>query len=547
MAHIYFFSRLVCYILVFFIGITSCRNTETNKETRTVFRYNESAGISSLDPAFARDQATTWICNQLYNGLVQLNEHLEVQPAIAHSWDISDDGRIYTFYLRTDVRFHPSEVFGAEKTRFLNAMDFVFSFQRLIDGKTASPGAWVLGNLENGSKGITAINDSTLELRLSEAFPPFLGLLSMQYCSAIPHEAIDKYGKDFRQNPVGTGPFMFKYWKEGAKLVLLKNPYYFETENGNPLPYLDAVSVSFIIDKQTVFLEFVKGKFDFMSGIDASYKDELLTRTGTLNPKYADRIKLAGQPYLNTEYLGFMLDTLKDEWPDNPLRIKKVRQAINYGFDRSKMMLFLRNNIGQPGIYGMVPPYMPGFAGNPVQGYDYNPEKAARLLREAGFPNGRGLPPITLMTNSSYLDICKYIQSQLTELGIRLKIEISPPATLREMIAQSKVHFFRGSWIADYPDAENYLSLFYSKNFSPSGPNYTHFSCPVFDAMYDNSRSIKDDNERYALYRTMDSLVMENASVVVMYYDQVLRFIRNDVEGLGSNPMNMLSLKTVRK
>ncbi|MBU1718877.1 MAG: ABC transporter substrate-binding protein [Bacteroidetes bacterium] len=530
-----------------FLLLSSCGVGHQKNEKRTVFRYNESAGISSLDPAFARDQATTWICNQLYNGLVQLDENLHVSPCMSDQWMILDSGTTFVFHLRNDVFFHASEVFPEGKGRKVTAADFVYSFNRLRDGKTASPGAWVLAKVVSGDSGILAPDDTTLIIHLSEPFPPFLSMLSMQYCSVIPHEAIARYGKDFRSNPVGTGPFMFKFWKEGAKLVLVKNPAYFETENGNQLPYLDAVSVSFIIDKMTVFLEFVQGGFDFLSGIDASYKDELLTRTGQLNPKYKGKIAIAGQPYLNTEYLGFMLDSLKDPLKNNPLRIMKIRQAINYGFDRDKMMTYLRNNIGTPGTSGFVPPFMPGFAEQPSEGYNYQPDKARQLLREAGFPNGKGLPPITLNTNSSYLDLCKYIQSQLTDLGIQLRIEVTPPATLREMMAQSKVQFFRGSWIADYPDAENYLSLFYSPNHSPGGPNYTHYSSPEFDRLYEMAGKTDSDSMRFAYYRMMDSLVIDEAAVVVLYYDQVLRFMQSNIEGLGSNAMNMLSLKKVKK
>ena len=130
----------------------------------------------------------------------------------------------------------------------------------------------------------------------------------MQYCSVVPHEAVEAYGKDFRKHPVGTGPFMFKTWKEGLKLVMVKNPQYFEFEQGERLPYLDAVSISFIIDKQSVFMEFVKGNLDFMSGLDASYKDELLTTDGQLNPVYRKKIYMLSMPYLNTEYLGFLME-----------------------------------------------------------------------------------------------------------------------------------------------------------------------------------------------------------------------------------------------
>ena len=152
-----------------------------------------------------------------------------------------------------------------------------------------------------------------------------------------------------------------------------------------------------------------------------------------------------------------------------------------------------------------------------------------------------------MSTTSDYLDICKYIQHQVGEIGIDLKIDISPPAALKEMKAQAKLAFFRGSWIADYPDGENYLSLFYGKNFSPQGPNYTHFSSNRFDNLYEKSMSCSSDTIRYQYYRQLEAILMEESPVIVLYYDQVLRFIGNDVEGLGSDGMNFLTLKRVRK
>jgi len=543
------YSGILFSILFFVIVFTSCKSGRFESDGRTVLRYNESAGITSLDPAFARDQANIWADNQLYNGLIQLNENLKVEPCIARSWEISEDGLSYTFHLRTDVYFHTNKVFKSGVGRQVTSDDFVFSFNRILDEKLASPGAWVLQKVrkENSKYAFHAPNDSTLVIRLSDPFPPFLGLLGMQYCTVVPKEAVEEYGSDFRQNPVGTGPFKFGMWKEGVKLVLLRNDNYFEKGTEGPLPYLDAVAITFIVDKQTAFLEFVKGNLDFVSGIDASYKDELLTGAGELQSKYSENINLTKQPYLNTEYLGILIDTNFAAASHSPLKFKLVRQAINLGFDRVKMMRYLRNNIGIPGKYGFVPAGMPWFDQTRVEGYNYDPAKAMRLLAKAGYPGGKGLPPITLTTNASYLDLCKFIQSQLGEIGIQVKIDVTPPATLREMIAQSKVSFFRASWIADYPDAENYLSLFYTPNFCPAGPNYTHYSSNSFDKLYQQSMNESNDSLRGQLYIQMDRLLIEEAPVVVLFYDEVLRFSQKNISGLGSNPLNLLSLKQVKK
>ncbi len=535
--------------LILLILFTACKPGRFNNDGRTVFRYNESAGITSLDPAFARDQANIWAINQLFNGLVQLDDHLKVKPCIAKSWEISADGLEYKFHLRTDVFFNPDKAFAGSGRRKVIADDFVYSFNRLLDDKLASPGAWVLGKVRklNNKGDFSAPDDSTLVISLQYPFPPFLGLLSMQYCSVVPHEAVEKYGADFRQHPVGTGPFRFAMWKEDVKLVMLKNEHYFESAADGPLPYLDAVAVTFIVDKQSAFLEFMKGNLDFLSGIDAGYKDELLTNNGELRSKYASEINLTKQPYLNTEYLGILIDTSFGAAAESPLKHKLIRQAINYGFDREKMMRYLRNSIGKAGTAGFVPAGIPWFDQEKVVGYHFDPVKARQLLAKAGYPGGKGLPPITLTINASYLDLCRFIQSQLGEIGIQIKIDVTPPATLREMIAQSKVSFFRGSWIADYPDAENYLSLFYTANFCPAGPNYTHFSSAVFDKIYNECSMETNDSLRGLKYMQMDRLVMEEAPVVILYYDEVLRFSRKNISGLGSNPLNLLNLKQIKK
>ena len=541
------FSKLFPAAFIFLIMLTACRQGNFEDTGMTVFRYNESAGLTSLDPAFARDQANIWATNQILNGIVQLDEDMKVKPCIAKSWEISGDGLTYTFQLRTDVQFHADPAFGKNKTRKVRASDFVYSFNRLTDEKLASPGAWVLEKVSKGENAFSAPNDSTFIIRLSAPFPPFAGLLSMQYCSVVPHEAIEKYGSDFRQHPVGTGPFRFGMWKEGVKLVLLKNDHYFESGKDGPLPYLDAVAVTFIIEKQSAFLEFIKGNLDFLSGIDASYKDELLSTGGELRSKYASSVNLSKQPYLNTEYLGILIDTSFDAAAKSPLKYRLIRQAISYGFDRVKMMRYLRNNIGKPGLAGFVPAGIPWFDQDKVEGYTYNPVKAMQLLEKAGYPGAKGLPTITLTTNASYLDLCRYIQSQLGEIGIHVKIDVTPPATLREMIAQSKVSFFRGSWIADYPDAENYLSLFYSPNFCPAGPNYTHYKSTLYDKLYNESTRETNDSLRGLKYMQMDRLLMQDAPVIILYYDEVLRFTRKNISGLGSNPLNLLTLKQVKK
>ena len=179
-----------------------------------------------------------------------------------------------------------------------------------------------------------------------------------------------------------------------------------------------------------------------------------------------------------------------------------------------------------------------------MNGFDYNPDLSRKLLADAAI----GSPiSIELNTTSSYLDLCEFIQNQLSDVGISVEININPPSTHRQMVATSKLDFFRGSWIADYADAENYLALFYSKNFCPNGPNYTHFSNPVYDEYYELALKEVSLEKRQYYYQLMDQMILDNAAIVPLYYDQVIRFVQNDIVGFESNAMNLLQLKRVEK
>lgn len=530
-------------LLIFFIIAFSCADKK-KVETRKVFRYNESKGITTLDPAFARRENEIRPISQLYNGLIEMDDSLRIKPAIAKRWEISPDGTTYTFILRNDVRFHDHPRFPGGKGRVVTAHDFVYSFNRILDPKIASPGLWVFSQVDTAGEPFRALNDSVFSIKLIRPFASFLGLLTMPYCYVVPKEVAGFYGRDFRSNPIGTGPFKFKIWREGEKLVLEKNPDYFETDStGRRLPYLDAISVTFITEKQSEFLEFMKGNLDFLSGIQTAYKDVLFTRSGMLNPKYEGRFQLFTQPYLNTEYLGFMLDPALIK---HPYQQKALRKAINYGFNRTELIKYLRNNLGTPAYHGFIPKGLPAFDKD-FEFYRYNADSARRLLARSGFPNGKGLPPVVLTTTADYVDICEYIQHELAGIGIPVQIEVSNGATFREMVAHSKLPFFRGSWIADYPDAENYLSLFYSKNFSPSGPNTTHFKNAEYDRLYELALLETDESKRNETYRKMNRIIIEEAPVIPLFYDKVVRICPVNIKNFSGNAMNLLRLKRVQK
>ena len=522
-------------LLLFFMG---CGKPEDPNEGLSIFKYNESAGILTLDPIYAKDLPHIWACNQLFSSLVAFDEEMDVVPRVAHSWEISEDGKTYTFHLRNDVRFHEDE--SMPQPRCVNAEDVCYSFNRVVDKTLNSPGSWIFAPVahDDGRYAFQALDDTTFQVTLSKPFPPFLGILSMTYASIVPKEAVDYYGDGFRRHPVGTGPFHFQYWNEGVKLVFRKNPEYFEVDSvGERLPYLDAVSISFLIDKQVAFLEFIKGKFDFMSGIDARYKDELLTYDGDLRKKYEEKIELITGPFLNTEYISFYND------PNDTLgadRARAMRQAVNLCIDREKMLRYLRNGIGIPATGGMIPEGLPGHRDS--IGYGYDLKRAQRLVKDHGL-EGYAL---NLSTTAEYADIGKFVQSQVEQIGMQCKMEVMPPATMRSMRSNGSLSFFRASWVADYPDAENYLSLFTTSNFAPNGPNYSHYSNKRYDRLYDKAMACTDEDEREIYYAEMDSLMMLDAPVVVLFYDEVLRFVNKRVSGMDSNPTNLLDLRTVR-
>lgn len=537
------FPRLYLILLAgYCLLLNGCKD---QTDSPAVFHYNEFTGIASLDPAFAKNQSTMWPAHQLFNTLVEVDSQLHIVPSLAKSWEVSEDRLVYTFHLREDVFFHDDPAFENGKGRKLNANDIVFSFSRLIDTKLASPGAWIFNRKVDSLQPFVAVNDSVFQLKLLRPYNPVLGILSMQYCSIVAPEAVKKYGPDFRRHPVGTGPFRFVAWEEGQALVLGRNDHYFEMDaRGARLPYLDGIKITFFDSKATEFLLFRQKKLDFINDIDPSFKDELLTKQGKLRKDWEGKVELQIIPYLNVEYLGILVDSTNALVKTSPLRMKKIRQAINYGFDRRKMMLYLRNSLSSPAESGFVPMGLPSFDSTKVRGYSYDPARSRQLLTEAGFPNGKNLPVIRLLTIAIYSDMADFIAKQLSEIGIPVQVETVQKALLLEMTSNSRALFFRASWIADYPDAENYLSVFYSKN--PSPPNYTRYRNGQFDALFEKALQEQNDSIRYSLYQQADQLAINDAPVVPLWYDKAIHLVQPNVNGFFANSLNLLELRRTR-
>jgi ABC-type transport system substrate-binding protein len=508
--------------------LISCQK-ESNNSDKHIFRYNSATGITSLDPAFARTQENIRTVNQLFNGLVSLDSNLNIVPDLAQRWTISENGLLYTFHLRNDVFFHNDPVFKNVPRR-LKAQDFVYSFGRLLDPKVASDGAWIFNGVVNDEQPFLAINDSTFQIQLKKPFAPFLSMLTMAYCYVVPREAVEHYKKDFGKHPVSTGLFKFGNWQDGIRLNLIRSENYFDT---TVTTNIDAISVSFIQSKQTELLEFLQGNLSIFSGLESSYKDEVLNANGSLNPKYAKQFQLVKSPFLNTEYLAFNLEDKQ-----SPLYDKNLRKAMSLAIDREVMVKYLRNSIGTPALGGFIPKGLPMFSDSLLLP---NLTLAKSYLEQSSYSGEE----VTLTTTKDYLDLCILAQKNLADIGINIKVDVVPSSLLKQQKSSGKLAFFRSSWIADYPDGENYLACFYSKNKAPNGPNYTRFSNERFDELYLQLVQESAPEKRNKIAKQMEKIMLDECPFILLFYDESFWLHRNEVKGITINSLNHLSLKNV--
>lgn len=524
----------------------------TNKLKK--FRMNQTEPLKSTDPAFANNQSKIWVISQLYSGLFKFTEDLHESPALAETWNISEDGLVYTIKIQKGVKFHDDDAFPNGKGREVTAEDFVYSFNRIIDPKTASPGAWIFNDkvLRDADGSISdtcfkAIDSHTLRIYLDEPFPPFLMILAMPYTYVVPREAVASYGRDFRSHPVGTGPFALQQWDPGNKMILVKNTKYWGRDKDHkPLPKLDVVEINFILDKMQEFRTFQKGDLDFIAGVDATTIDQILKKDGSVREEIEQKFNLQKNSYLSTEYVGFQLDPSKYDDADHPLLNKKVRKALSFAVNRDELVSFLRNNLGTPATNGFVPSSLPSFDEGKVKGYTYDPKRANELMKEAGYPNGKNFPTLTFNSTSDYKEMAEYLQKQWQKvLSIDVKIESAPFASHQQRVDLGQVKLFRGAWLGDYPDEENFLSCFYGKNMAPNGPNKTRYKDEEFDKTYEVVHQEKDGWKRHEMYHRLDQMVMDDCAVIALYYDQVLRLMSKRVTNLKTSAMNDLRLDEV--
>ena len=525
-----------------------------------VFNANETEEIRSIFPLSLSQASAHRIASQIYQGLVRFDPvDLSVRPSLAESWEIDASGTIYTFHLRKDVRFHDDPCFPDGKGRPFTSNDVIYCFTQLCTDRPDNQFFWlfqdnILGansyfaSTSNGVvppegvKGIAAPDEHTVRITLDHPMATFLEVMAHQGCWIYPHEMPEHYGKDLAVHAVGTGPFRLKVYRLGEVLVMERNPDHWNTdEHGNRLPFLDAVRYTLERDKEVELAEFRKGNLTVVMGIPGS----LSTLTDSIDPVTSrQRYKVKVEPGLSTQFFAFNATRP----PFNDIR---VRKAFIMALDRVALVDSLLSGVGIAALHGFVAPGLKGYAYDSVKGIPYDPEQARELLADAGYRDGAGFPALTLQVNSDAVNQVRMagaIQDVLgRELGVHISTSILPSGQHFERVEANQVEFWREGWIADFPDPENFLALFYGKNAAveltdPSFLNTTRYKDPYFDSLFIAAQSIPDPSERNRLLALADQRLTNDAVILPVYHDMVVRLEQPYVRGFPLNPMEYRDL-----
>jgi peptide/nickel transport system substrate-binding protein/oligopeptide transport system substrate-binding protein len=480
----------------------------------------------TLDPAFVTDIYGRTVINQIFDGLVQFDVHLNVIPAIAEFWEASQDGRTWTFALRRGVTFHH----GREVT----AQDFVYSFTRLLQVKSPGPVGALFEYLEGAKdftqgktpsiRGLKAVDRYTLQMAFDEPFASILGVLGLTNTAVVPQEEVERLGERFRRAPVGTGPFKFVGWEPNQEIVLEANDHYYEGR-----PFLNAVVFKIVVGAklEETFAEFLKGNLE-LAIIPGGKTDEVRT-----DPQYR-RYQRFRKPTLSFLYIGF--NTQRKPFDD-----RRVRQAFNYAVNKEAIVQEITKRSALTAT-GALPPGTPGYDPD-LRGYYYHPEKAKRLLAEAGYPDGVGFPVVQIWSvhqaETTKAELAAY-QKHLADLGVKAEIHYAPdwPA-YKAMMEQGKLPMFRLVRLADIPDPDNFLAPMLH---SSSPTNYTFYRNPLVDRLLERARREVDDAERIELYREVERLVMDDAPWIAQNYHVFDYLYQPYVQGVE---ISLLGLRAV--
>ncbi len=489
--------RLLLITLLVLPGIGCRRSDDGRLPGHLYLRLNNNP--TTLDPALITDVQGGGISAKLFNGLVRFNENLDLMPDIAHSWKLSDDHVTYTFRLRLDVRF--------SNGRKITAQDFKYSFERVLKPETKAPLTWVLDRIEGAKdfisgktgsvSGIRVVNDHILTLKLDRPFGPFLSLLAMTTAYVIPREEVERLGPDFGTHPVGSGPYVLTEWKHGQFIALAAREDYFEGR-----PKLNGIVYRVIPEDLTAVMEFETGHLDVLQIPSSEYKRY------TTDPAWRDQVY--GKPGLNSYYLG--LNCTRPPFDDI-----RVRQAVNMAVDRKHILntVFEKRGVLARG------PIPPGLWRGTVllqktDGYGFDPDKARKLVREAG-AEGKTIK-IYITADPEVLDIIEVVQSYLANVGLKAEIVQLDWSAFKQAVNEGEPDAFWLSWWADYPDPENFLfPLFHSASVGPAG-NRTRCFDPELDRLIDTAQQTVDEKQRYRFYRQAEERVVRNAPWLFMWH-----------------------------
>jgi oligopeptide transport system substrate-binding protein len=546
-------------------GLSSCskkggsthvlRDGKGGKHLGGTFYTNETGDLRSLDPPQINDETSSHIGENIYDELLAFDKDLKLKPSLSALPEISTDGLTYTFHLRTDAYFQDDACFPNSKGRKFVAQDVVYCWTRACDPRTntlAYPYFQVISGAKEyfeskgtiaGLKGLQAPNDSTVVITLIKPFSPFISYSLLGNSFIYPHEAVEKYGKDFTHHGVGTGPFRFVEYKESQYCLLVRNEHYWgKDDDGNQLPYLDTVKFSFMKDNKTELLSFKQGKLDHVYRIPAEFFQDVVDENKNPRGEYK-KYQIIHLPSMASQFYGFNTRT--------GVSNVHLRRAFAFAIDRTKIIKYvLKGQAAGPGIHGIVPPSMPGYPINDVYGFTFNLDSAKHELALAMKELNNVLPDVTLQLNSGGSrneEVAQAIQSQLSEnLGVKVKLQLVEWAQHTAMIDEGKAKFFRLGWIADYPDPQNFLNLLYGKNIPASGPssiNSTRYSNPEVDTLYDQAIAETDRTKINALWARAESLAMYDAPMLVLYYDEDYHTLQPNVRDFPANAMNRIPLK----
>lgn len=491
------------------ILFTGCGSS--SEDTRHIFRYRLGSDPPSLDPIHCTDTSSATIVLKIFEGLVDQDpETMNIVPALSERWEISNDGLVYTFYLKKGIKFHN----GREVT----SADFRYNFERCLMPKNLSERSWVLapikgsGDMLSGKatslSGMETPDDYTVILHLDRPFAPFLSYLAMEAGRVVAREGIDNGSF----TPIGTGPYKFISWEHDISVKVEAFEEYYGGEIG-----IKRVDFEVIPDVGVAFQKFVTGELDLVEEIPPG-------QLNLIRERYPEAVKI--WPYLRIEYIG--LNHTRPPFKDN----LKLRQALCWAVDRQGIVDNLFEGAAEIPT-GILPPGVMG-RDETIQGYGYDLDRAKQLLAEAGYPGGKGLPELTLWynTNERHQQVSQYIQSTLEKIGVKVRLKsLDWPAYLKACESHEP-DMYRLGWVADIPDADNFLYILLDSSQIGAAGNYSGFSNPEFDRLVGEARQSTDTEHRIELYKKADRLATDAACWIIYAYPMQRILFNPEYEGL---------------